>query len=509
MNPERESLEQLYLLSREMEERRREDPWWTWKPEPAQEPFVRAVLAGAGEEFWFLAANRSGKSAAASFCGAAFARFGRNPPRYQPEVRGVAVVPDHTMHGWVISRTYPNSIEVIQPKYFANGYALDPGHPPFVPDREIDQWSATQQILRLKNGNTIGFKSAEGETMRLAGAAKDWLQFDEEPPEPIYEECVIRVGGGRRLIVFGAATLLPPEGQIGGVSWLYERKVKPWQAGRAQSLKIFGASIYDNSHIPIEDIRRLEAIYPEGSASRAIRLMGEFRPGMQGTRAYGSFERKLHVRPQPAMSPRRPLIWTMDFNVEPMITLIGQMEGPLFRVHRELVLDDSASIEDMVELFKRVIPEHFGPVWVYGDATGRARHASTGRSEYALLMNYMQGYGSPVTVKVPEKNPFVADRVNALNRALRDEHGIIGIEIDPACEELIDDLEQVQRDSKGGVRKTSDRKDRYFRRTHASDALGYWVTYERPIRVESRQRFTMSAAYNAAKDPGYRFRRPQ
>jgi phage terminase large subunit-like protein len=504
----RPALEQLYLLSRELEDRRRDDPWWQWRPTAAQEPFIRSVLVEQHEESWMLAANRSGKSDAAAWIGASLARFGRTCPRYQAPAQGVEIVerPGPTS-GWAISRTYPNSIEVIQPKFFANGYAVDPGHAPFIPEREIDSWSATNQLLKLKNGNMVGFKSAEGETMRLAGAAKDWILFDEEPPEAIYEECVIRVGGGRKLLVFGAATLLPPEGTLGGVSWLYERKVKPWQAGRSVGLHIFGASIYDNPYINEIEVRRLESLYPEGSAARAIRLDGEFRPGMQGTRAYSAFDRRIHVRPQPALSARRPLVWALDFNVEPMITIIGQMEGRLFRVYRELVLDDSASVEDMVELFKRIVPEHYGPIWVYGDATGRNRHASTGRSEYALLMNYMGGYGSPVTVKVPEKNPFVADRVNAVNSALRGPNGEISVEIDPSCEELIDDLEQVQRDSKGGVRKTSDRKDRYYRRTHASDALGYWICYERPVRVESRVHYGVQPLTHA-REPSYSFRRP-
>lgn len=509
---ERAALEQALVLQAEFESRRANDPWWNWVPHAKQEPFIRAVLvqlvAGELDEVWAYAANRSGKSDAASFCGASLARFGKQSPRYQSAVDGVQVVPPSVLTGWVISRTVRNSIGVIQPKYFNNHLAIDPGHAPFIPEREIENWSATHSILTLKNGNFVCFPSVESGAERAAGPALDWAQFDEEPEEPFYEEITLRVGGGRNLMIFGAATLLPPEGEPGGVSWMFDRKIKPWQAGKTPRIAIYGASIYDNPHIARAEIARLESLYPEGSPSRAIRLDGEFRPGMQGTRAYGAFDRRLHVRPQPTIPPRRPLVWMLDFNVEPMISLIGSMEGRLFRVHHELVVEDDASVEQMVDTFKRKVPQHFGPIWVYGDASGRARHAVVGRSEYSLLVNFMASYGTPVTLKVPEKNPFVPDRVNAVNHVLRGEKGEIDLEVDPSCEELIDDLEQVQRSKDGGIRKSSDRKERYSRRTHASDALGYWLHYERPIRRASHLPFVATPPYDGrAAEPSYAFRR--
>jgi len=100
-------------------------------------------------------------------------------------------------------------------------------------------------------------------------------------------------------------------------------------------------------------------------------------------------------------------------------------------------------------------------------------------------VNIMRTYGVPVRLKVPEANPHVPDRINAVNRSLKDELGAVNIEIDPSCKELVSDLEQVLRDHKGGVKKTHNRRDPYSRRTHASDSLGYWVVYESPIRAMS------------------------
>ena len=77
---------------------------------------------------------------------------------------------------------------------------------------------------------------------------------------------------------------------------------------------------------------------------------------------------------------------------------------------------------------------------------------------------------------------MVPDRINAVNAALRDQAGVSIVEIDPSCEHLIDDLEQTLRDDRGGIKKSHDRRDPYYQRTHDSDAFGYWVSYEQPVR---------------------------
>lgn len=493
--------EELLVLQEEALRRKQDDPWWNWNPSPWQSNFVHDVLTGQTSEAWAFCANRTGKSDAAAFIGASLARFGQHCPRFE---RPNPFVHDGPTSGWIVSVTHKNSIEVIQPKLFHNGLGRDPGHAPFIPEREIASWNVTNQILTLKNGSSIGFQSADSGAIKLAGASKDWVLFDEEPPKNIYEEAVIRVAAGRRLLVVGACTLLPPEGQTGGVTWMYPEKIKPWKAGQPVSWSIYTASIYENPHIAPEEIRRLESIYPEGSVSRAIRLNGELLPGLAGSRAYPAFKSQLHLTKQPELQWRRPLCWLWDFNVEPLITLVGQRWGDTFHIFRELVLEDNGSIDEMCQMFKEAYPTHGGEIWVYGDATGRARHTATGRSEYQLISNAMRTYGMPVRIKVPETNPLVTDRINAVNAAFQDENGIPHIEIDPSCVELIDDFEQVLRDNRQGIKKTHNRRDSYCRRTHSSDAFGYWISYERPVRL-TPQSGALEMMKNAIKRASYSF----
>lgn len=476
-------------LLQERERRRKEDPLYNWNPTPAQKPFVDAVLGNDSYENWFFAANRAGKSDALAYAVARIARFG-----FPGE-------PFYATSGWVSSLDFANSRDVIQPKIFDNGVSLSGGHQPFIPAREIREWRVSDQLLVLNNGSIIGFKSADSGRKKYQGAEKHYFACDEEHPLDIYEEATIRVGGGYRLRVFGACTLLPPEGQAGGVTWSFDKIIKPFMRGEGLA-KVFTASIYDNPHIMAGEIARLEAMYPAGSSTRRIRLGGELLEGVGGSRAYPGFEPRVQLvkHPEP-IQIRKPLCLAFDFNVSPMVCAIGQRDGRTFRVFDEIILDDG-SIPELIEIFRNRYPRHGAEIHIYGDATGNGRTAQTGVSDYNIILNHMKSYPAPVRLRIPHKNPHVRDRVNAVNRACRTEDSEVLLLIDGAkCPELIKDLEQVQLDANGKIRKTTDRKDPYTRRTHISDALGYWIAYEEPV-IRSGEPSRRSNAVHI-QPPGY------
>ena len=482
----REDIIRDEILAVALAERRKNDPLRLFAPLPKQRPFIDAVLDATTWENWFIAANRAGKSQALAYCVAQMARFGTKERPSEPTT------------GWVISLDANTARDILQPKLFDNG--ADPHAVPFIPEREIakDGWRISEQLLKLKNGSVIGFKNTEAGRVKFQGVERDYVAFDEEPLQSVYDEVSIRIGAGRRLRIFGAVTLLPPEGTVGGVSWMFPEIIQPWQSGEKPGFGLFGASIYDNIHLLPEEIRQLEAKYPAGSTQRKIRLDGEWLPGLSGARVYAAFERRIHVRPQPPIMSRRPLVWAWDFNISPMISIVGQQEGRLFRVLHEFVVEEG-QISEMVDWFRQTIPTHAGEIWIYGDATGKRRTNQTGQSDYHLIMNHMRNYGA-VRLKVPAENPMVRDRTNAVNATLKDEHGEIRLEFDPSCKELIADMEQVVSDAKGGIRKTTNRRDPYFFRTHTSDALGYWIAYENPVRTV---RAVPQRGGIRVPDPGY------
>lgn len=507
----RSQLEEEFHIRQALAERRASDPLFLWEPHIRQREFMASVLGSVCFENWALWANRTGKTDVGAHCGAQLARFGLPDHEIKPSIGASTVVWDRATSGWVAGVTSNFTRDVIAPKYFDNGFVpAGSSHRPFIPDREIAEWRVTDKILKLKNGSIIGFKAyADGRTT-FQGAGKDWIHFDEEPPRDIFNEATIRIEAGRRLRVFGTCTLLPPEGQVGGVTWVYTEKAKPFLEGRPTPCRIFQASIYDNPHLLAAEVALLEAKYPAGSVERRIRLDGELIPGVSGSRAYAAFESTLHVHDPGPLEPRRPLCMALDFNVEPTIALVGQRVGRVFKVHKELYME-SGSVPDIARWFKTEFPTHRAEVWVYGDATGKGRDIQTGKTDYQVLTNALRGYPVPIRLKIPQANPHVPDRINAVNRALKDEYGEIGVEIHPDCVELIADLEGVLRDLKGGIRKSTNRSDPYFYRTHTSDALGYWITWEQPVTSEpinnTPRQYQTSRRFTGLKAPSYGFQR--
>src|SRR5215510_1917506 len=502
---ERSQKEALLAAGEEMAKRRANDPLRRYVLHPKQKQFVESTLYGRAKEIWFIAANRSGKSDAGAYIGATLARFGMEHSKVQVNADGTAQsvqVRDRATSGWVSALDFPTSRDVIQPKYFDNGF-VPPGQrsAPFIPPHDIDQWRVDDQVLKLKNGSIIGFKSADSGRRKYQGSEKDWFHMDEEHPWEIYEEAAIRVGA-RPLRFFCTATILPPEGAQVTISWVFPKIINPWLEGRLPHAAVFGASIYDNPGIDRSELARLESIYPEGSTARRIRMEGEWLPGIGGSRAYSAFQRNLHVRMQPPISPHRAICWTWDFNVEPMASLVCQMDGGIYRIHKELTIE-SASIPEMVELFSLNFPNHNAEIYIYGDATGKRRTGQTGKSDYWVILQEMRRYHVPVKMLVPEENPHVPDRINAVNRICKDERGLVRLQVDPSCIDLIADLEGVLRDDNGKIKKIRNRKDPYFRRTHWSDALGYFLAFEEPVRPPST---SARAGRVNIPNPSYAFR---
>jgi hypothetical protein len=436
-------------------------------------------------ECWLFGANRSGKTDALVALVSSLMRFGvKNPKTYYGD--GFSIT-DRAASVMVISLTFPMSRDVLQPKMFHNGYGVDNAHPPFIPESEVLSWNSTNQTLRTKIGSICNFRSADSGEGTFQGYERTLIGFDEVPPEPVYTESTLRVGGGQTLAIRGAATILPPTNVPGGVSWMYAKKVRPWLEKNRQdnNLDIFTASIYDNPAILPSEVARLEALYPPGSPEYLIRLKGELLASIGGALVYPGFSREFHMvssvappdrdgRPVPIVNPMLPLVLTVDFNPEHGVWLVGQKQGDVFRILDEITLERS-DIRSMTYEFRSRFPAHSAELYIFGDATGRRRHQQTGEADFYLVQEYLAGYPAPIRFMLPDVNPPVRDRVSAVNRLLASPDGRRMIEMAPHCRELAADLEGTTWKSNGTINKESGR------RSDGADALGYWVAYDSPV----------------------------
>jgi Terminase large subunit, T4likevirus-type, N-terminal len=210
-------------------------------------------------------------------------------------------------------------------------------------------------------------------------------------------------------------------------------------------------------------------------------------------RVYWAFERQANVRSL-EFYRGQPLFWALDFNVNPMCAVIGQVihDGTV-HVLDEIVLEDAntpAACEAFVERVKNWPLDAPYPLRLYGDATGDNRHSSASRTDWQIVQDFLRGYNWRFRVwhQVPSENPSVRDRTNCVNSSLKNQLGQHRLLIDPRCRELIRDLEQVawRTDAHGNASRELDKSD--WRRTHASDALGYMIAYQFPMRAPAGPR---------------------
>ncbi len=209
-------------------------------------------------------------------------------------------------------------------------------------------------------------------------------------------------------------------------------------------------------------------------------------------RVYAAFERDVHVMPL-LFDPTEPLIWTMDFNVDPMCMLLMQLT-PEKHIHvlDEMVVRPNATTELACQAFlakAKPLSDRLSYIHrplvvnIYGDSSGNQRTTAAAGSDWGIVKEFFRMWVGDFKPHhhIPAANPLVRERVNAVRARLRNQAGEVRLFIDPKCKELIRDFEEVSwvTDSAGVATGEIDKKDR--RRTHASDALGYYVHRVFPI----------------------------
>ncbi len=209
---------------------------------------------------------------------------------------------------------------------------------------------------------------------------------------------------------------------------------------------------------------------------------------VSGSPAYPNF-RDMNLREDLNYFEELPLVLCCDFNVEPMIWEIAQIvfhNNDRIPVFLDEIMISPGTVDDMVEEFRNRYPSHPAEIWIYGDSTAAGRSYQTNRSGYDLIRLAFRGYASTVRFRVPPKNPDQRDRLNAFNLKLRDPDGHAKCFINKhRCPQLIKDLREVVTKEDGTrIVKVNKRENPYFWRTHASDAAGYFVYREWPVRNE-------------------------
>ncbi len=160
-----------------------------------------------------------------------------------------------------------------------------------------------------------------------------------------------------------------------------------------------------------------------------------FEEGGAG-RAYHAFSREGNVRAC-AFEPREPLVWSLDFNVNPMCSVLLQRVGDDVHVLDEMVLEDANTPKACEAFLQRTAEWRRQPgvmtVELHGDASGYQRRTCGTETDWSLLREFFGQWRGQMNaqMRASRANPGVRDRVNLVNGLLCNAAGERRLIIDP------------------------------------------------------------------------------
>lgn len=239
-----------------------------------------------------------------------------------------------------------------------------------------------------------------------------------------------------------------------GYNWLFDY-FHPNGEFNNDQFGIITASSMDNRHLPDGYIDSMKDQYDEKFYQQEI--LGEF-VNITAGKAYYSFDRSINV-----MEFEKPIHGSAfvfnDWNVDPMSGVIAYNIGGAIYVWDEIFQRNS----DTYRFIAEIKSKGYTGATIIPDSTGKNRKTS-GKSDFDIMKE--AGFNIMWI-----QNPYVVDRVNNINRLLRDKKIIIH----PRCRKLINDLEKVSWKDNKLDQKTNPML------THISDSLGYGAWRLMPI----------------------------
>lgn len=436
----------------------------------------------------FIGGNRSGKTVGGAV-EAIWRATGKHP--FRP-------VKQAPTRGRVVSVDFINGVEKIVRPEIAR----------WLPSSEImgGSWDAGYdkelRTLTLDNGSTIEFMSYDQDLDKFAGTSRDWVWFDEEPPQDIWLECLLRL-----VDVAGDwwITMTP----VDGMTWVYDdiyERANPAHDNHDPNLLVVEVDTTMNPHINPGELDVLLSGLDEND--RKARMHGQFvqRAGL----IYPTFNESLHTIEH--MDPRTldPRNW-FHFNMmdHGFSNATVWLWAAIDREGRMIVYDEYYKNKEIVKnhaaaVLARNAQHGVAPSYSVGDPSIRNTDPITGTS---VLIEYVE-HGIPIMLG---NNDFKAgtDKV-------RSKLGGNGVQqslyITRNCVNLIWELKRYRFAlwaNKKMDRVKNAKEEPHKKDDHACDALRYGVSsrpqvedFQLPEEPYNRRTQSSVSAYTERIDPG-------
>jgi len=320
----------------------------------------------------------------------------------------------------------------------------------------VQKLNETELSISLKNGSTISLKGADNYDS-LRGVGLDFIVLDEFAdidPEAWFETLrpTLADKGGAALFIG------TPKG-IGNWSYeLYQNTLDD-----PNNWASYQYTTIDGGNVPAEEIEQARKDLDERT----------FRQEFLGTfetfagRIYYSFERVYNVKELDPLDLKEIHVG-MDFNVNPMSTVIAVKQGENLYVIDEIRMF-SSNTQETVDEIKSRYPKT--KVFVYPDPAGHQRKTSAGGlTDITILQN------AGFVVKAPRVHTPVRDRINSVNSRLCSSSGQRHLFVSAKSKYTIEGLERQT------YKEGTSQPDKDSGYDHMNDALGYMIDYLWPVK---------------------------
>lgn len=242
---------------------------------------------------------------------------------------------------------------------------------------------------------------------RIVGYEVGYSCVDETdllPKDDMTKVFAMIIGRNRIKLPNGDLNQTDVVGTPEGFKWAYDYFVKNTKPSRS----IIKAKTSDNPFLPDSYIDILSETYTPQQLEAY--LNGEFVNLTSGN-VYNRFDRERNRSYKTATS-NDILHVGMDFNITKMNAVIHVKDG--IKKHAVAEIVNAYDTADVILRLKAMFPKN--RIVIYPDASGENRKSS-GKSDIDLLK------AAKFIIRKPSKNPFVKDRVNAVNNAFLNAKG--------------------------------------------------------------------------------------
>lgn len=376
----------LGVAVRELEDSVTKPNILSYQPYPEQERFHRCELSGR----YVSGGNRGGKTDS-EVVEAIWWATNTHPFRKRPESWGTGAL----QLRFIVVDVAKGVEQIILPKlkrWCATSMLIDGSFE--------KSWDSNNLIFTFANGTTIDFLTHGMGLEKHGGVPRHIIFFDEEPPQHIFNEALMRLIDYDGWWVIAATP-------VTGMTWTFDLLWEPAEAaltaGTESDVGIFTLSAAQNPYLKAENLDRF--MIGMNREEREVRESGKFvaRSGL----VFPTFAMNLHkFVVEPIMPPRGWKIYSsVDFGLNNPTAWLWHAVSPTGDI---LTFAEHYQNETLVNEHAQIVKAReaswgFTPEVRVGDPAGSQRSGITGTStlqEYALRGIYIQTDGIPHEVAI-------------------------------------------------------------------------------------------------------------